>query len=245
MRLQDMLSRQGTWLFRWRGLLPVIMIPLALLALQDLRHNPLPQRENLWDPLCVLLGFTGLIMRGAIVGYAPRGASSRKTRRPEGETLNTTGLYSVMRHPLYAANFLMFLGLLLFLGVWWFVLAGTLAYWLYYERIMLAEEAYLVQRFGRRFHVWATTTPALLPRFSLWRPPVEEFSMRKVLRREYNGFLVLVAGFAALEIAECAVLNRTPDAYILPAASLAAALGVFTVLRTLSRHTRLLHASSR
>ena len=109
------------------------------------------------------------------------------------ESLNTTGLYSVVRHPLYLGNFLMWLGVALFPRSLSFVAAVVFAFWLYYERIMIAEEAFLRERFGERFDAWADRTPAFIPSLRRWTRPRLAFSLRKVLRKEYNGLLAVVA----------------------------------------------------
>ena len=46
-----------------------------------------------------------------------------------------------------------------------------LVFWLYYERIMLAEEEFLRARYGKAFDDWAARTPAFLPNFRHWVPP--------------------------------------------------------------------------
>ncbi|MGB8874133.1 MAG: hypothetical protein WCC75_12145, partial [Desulfobaccales bacterium] len=44
-------------------------------------------------------------------GLPPRGTSGRNTQGQVAETLNTTGIYSLVRNPLYLGNFLIWLGL--------------------------------------------------------------------------------------------------------------------------------------
>ena len=83
--------------------------------------------------------------RSASCPATPRGAI------PAGRwpsTLNTSGLYSVVRHPLYLGNYLMWLGVALFSRTWWAPVIVSLVFWLYYERIMFAEEEFLRRQFG-------------------------------------------------------------------------------------------------
>ena len=101
----------------------------------------------------------------------PKDTSRRNTGRPQAETLNTTGLYSVVRHPLYLGNYLMWLGVALFPGAWWAPVIVSLVFWLYYERIMFAEEEFLRRQFGEHYTAWAAATPAFLPRLGRWRSP--------------------------------------------------------------------------
>ncbi len=133
------------------------------------------------------------------VGRTPASTSGRNTRRQVAESLNTTGIYSTVRHPLYLGNFLMALGVVLFPMTWWLVVIYGLAFWLYYERIMLAEEAFLRSRFGTAFEEWARRTPAFVPRLRGYVAPDLPFSLRNVLRREYNGAFAVVLLLTLLE----------------------------------------------
>ena len=102
--------------------------------------------------------FAGLAIRAYTVGHAPRGTSGRNTMVQRADMLNTTGSYSLARHPLYLGNYLMWLGIVFFVGVWWLAIICTPVFWIYCERIMYAEEAFLGDRFGRNFHEWAART---------------------------------------------------------------------------------------
>ena len=115
--------------------------------------------------------------------------------------INTTGAYSIVRHPLYLGNLLIWLGFVLYLEHWWFVLAFVLAYWIYYERIMLAEEAFLRRTFGAAFEAWAARTPAFLPNPRRWQRSAMPFCWRTVLRREYTALGGIALGFPLLETA--------------------------------------------
>ena len=108
----------------------------------------------------MVISFAGLILRVLIVGRAPIGTSGRNTREQAANTLTTTGMYSIVRHPLYLANYIIIIGFVMEFHVWWLVLLITCIYALYYERIMLAEEAFLREQFGDAFETWAAATPA-------------------------------------------------------------------------------------
>lgn len=152
-----------------------------------------------WPIVCFGVSGIGLVIRALTVGQAPRGASGRNTREQEASSLTTTGLYSVVRHPLYLGNFLMGLGVSAYPRLWWLSLIFTLAFWLYYERIMFAEEAFLRSKFGDDYLEWAGRTPAFVPALGLYRPAELSFSLKTVLRREYNGFFAVVVLVTFLE----------------------------------------------
>jgi hypothetical protein len=184
------------------------------------------------------------------VGFVPAGTSGRNTQEQRATELNTTGIYGTVRHPLYLANYLMFLGFVLALKVWWFALIAVLVYILYYERIMLAEERFLASRFGDRYAAWARRTPAILPHLAGWTRPAYPFSLRSVLRREYNGFYLIVAYFTLLDLLTDLLLEHERFADWLRAESawlgfFAAGTVAFVVLRHLKKHTGLLRVAGR
>ena len=75
-----------------------------------------------------------------------------------------------------------------------------LIFGLYYERIMFAEEEFLRNKFGKQFEEWAENTPAFIPNLSEWKPPSLPFSIRPVLKKEYQGFFAIIAIFTFLEV---------------------------------------------
>lgn len=199
MSLSGQWSRSGQWLFRHRGQLPLVLVPLLLL---ELFLSPLAwarlRPDTRWDVFCLALALAGLALRFAVVGFAPRGTSGRTRKGPDAEVLSSTGFYSIVRHPLYFANLLMWLGVALFPGSLHFAVIVGLAYWIYYERIMYAEEAFLRSRFGESFESWSQQTPAFFPKPGRWRPPAIPFSLRSALKREMSGWISVVLIFPLL-----------------------------------------------
>jgi protein-S-isoprenylcysteine O-methyltransferase Ste14 len=71
-----------------------------------------------------------------------------------------TGAYSIARHPIYFGNFFIGLGFALYCASFWVVAVFVLLFWVYYERIMFAEEEFLRRTFGKAYESWAARTPA-------------------------------------------------------------------------------------
>lgn len=197
--LIDEITANGQFLFRWRSYLPVIVFPLLFVGLRYPLENHF--LHFAWELICPSLSVFGLVIRVATVGFAPQGTSGRGTKSMRADTLNTVGMYSVTRNPLYLGNFLIFLGVLLYVGSWYVTLIGALAFWLYYERIILAEEAFLTAKHGEAFRRWAASTPVFVPRMSMWRVPAASFSIRSVIRREYHTLFAAIFLFAGVEMA--------------------------------------------
>ena len=198
-----------------------------------------------WGLFCLGISFAGLLIRAFTVGYTPKGTSGRNTEKQVAETLNQTGIYSVVRHPLYLGNFLMWLGLFLFVGLWWFVLICCLAYWLYYERIMFAEEEFLRKTYGSRYENWASHTPAFIPSLTGWVPSPATFSLKNVLKREYNGFFATVFSFSALNAISYLMTEHRFNMDTIWQIILLAGTGIFLALRFLRKSTKFLDEPGR
>ena len=246
MALKDEFVRNGRWLFLWRSYLPLFLLLLMLMPLYRFEYiGGSHTLDALWDVFCIGVSALGVLVRVKTIGHTPSGTSGRNTRDQIAESLNTTGMYSIIRHPLYLGNFLMWLGLALFPHNLLLALVVTLSFYIYYERIMFAEEDFLRAKFGPAFEAWASVTPAFWPAFWQWRPPSLPFSLRNVLKREYSGLYALVVLFTLMEfIGEYQVEG---DISLDPGwiAFLAVGTVVYFTLRTLKKHTRLLHIEGR
>jgi protein-S-isoprenylcysteine O-methyltransferase Ste14 len=246
MKLQSSMEQRGRWLFRWRSYPPLIALAVVVLHLYQYHYlGGTKTYDDLWQLGCVLIAFMGLGVRAHVVGHAPKDTSGRNAREQRAEVLNTTGMYSVVRHPLYVGNFLIFLGTVSFSHDPWAAAVCVLGYWLYYERIMLAEEAFLAERFGAVFEDWAARAPAIIPDPRLWCRPSLPFSLRNVLRREYNNvFGVVVAMFLLDAASDSAAQHHVAVGRWWSLAFIAAFL-LWLVLRTLKRRTEVLRVSGR
>jgi protein-S-isoprenylcysteine O-methyltransferase Ste14 len=208
MALQEEFAALGNRFFRWRSYLPLFMGGLFVAALLSTPRPPAPLAPDRgWQWFSLLVSLAGLGVRFYTVGFAPRGTSGRNTLGQVAATLNTTGAYSVVRNPLYLGNFLIWLGLALFLKIWWCLLIVVLAFTLFYERIIFAEERFLQEKFGATFTDWAAVTPAIMPRLKNWAPPGLPFSLKAALNREYSSFFAAMASFTGVAVARASWQN--------------------------------------
>jgi protein-S-isoprenylcysteine O-methyltransferase Ste14 len=252
MRIATRIEREGQFLFRWRSFLPLALIPFAVAAMAQ--GNPVErywgdETYHLWAYGCMVLSFAGLAIRWATVAFVPAGSSGRNTRSQRATALNTTGLYSITRNPLYLGNFVTVLGIALSIGIWWFVVLVCLSYWLYIERIIATEEAFLAEKYGAEYAAWAARTPVFLPAFRNWVPPARRASVKTLLRREYNGVLAVGAAFAALElISDLGIEHESLATWMWEdgvwVALLFGTALVFWALRTLKKHTATLRPAA-
>jgi protein-S-isoprenylcysteine O-methyltransferase Ste14 len=246
MSLRTELENSGSWLFRHRTWLPLVLIPLFFICLCNFTYLGQSHFVNeIWQAGCLVVSFLGLAVRIITVGRAPIGTSGRNTKEQVANTLNSTGIYSVVRHPLYLGNYLIMAGFALWPHIWWLVVLTTCFYALYYERIMLAEEAFLRQRFGDTFETWAAQTPAFLPSLRGWKPSPVPFCWRTVAQREYNAFFMIIAVFFLFDFIGDSVADKKLHLDYVWFGILIGGFLIFAVLRSLKKRTRLLNVEGR
>lgn len=244
--LSETMTRQGAFLFRWRSYLPLLLAPAFIIAgLQYTYPFGLETLDVPRELICMAVAVLGLVLRAITVGYAPRGTSGRNTTSIKADALNTTGMYSVTRHPLYLANFIIFFAVLMDMGSWWLLPVGTLAYWIYYERIMLIEERFLLTHYGDAFAEWSDRTPAVLPRWRQWQSPSQPFCVKRVIRSEYNTVFMVAAVFTAIEVGGDFVLTGTLEIEPGWLVFLTINAAVFLAIRTLKKWTNVLTLPAR
>jgi protein-S-isoprenylcysteine O-methyltransferase Ste14 len=246
MALREEFVKAGNVLFRWRSYLPLLGFGLLLIGLKDYEYPGGSRRmDQIWDLSCLLLSFLGLGIRALALGFVPGGTSGRNTKNQIAEMLNTTGMYSIVRHPLYLGNAFICIGILLSIRSWWVTLVFLMIYWLYYERIMFAEEEFLRSKFSDAFVEWSEKTPAFLPKFKNWRSSGLPFSFKNVLKREYPCFFGIIASFVLLEIAEARIVEGKFGLDLIWIVIFAVGLITYITLRTLKRKTKILNVEGR
>ena len=250
MALIEEMNKNGNWLFRWRSFLPLALYALAALVIWFELDTDQPLFNKNWAIVCLSVAMFGQIIRAITIGFTPKGTSGRNTKEGQvAEVLNHTGIYSVVRHPLYLGNFFMWLGIIMYVGNWWFTITCSLLFWVYYERIMFAEEFFLRNKFGSTYLNWAEKTPAFLPAIWNWKSAHVTFSLRNVLKREYNGFFAVFLSFALLDALKNYVhigyFNWQDHLSAFWTKALIAAFVVFIVLRSLKKYTRVLNVAGR
>jgi protein-S-isoprenylcysteine O-methyltransferase Ste14 len=246
MALTDELEAQGRWLFRWRGYLPMAVVALLLAALRDYQW-PFGSHAHheIWARACLGVSILGLAVRCLTVGFVPAGTSGRNSKRQVAACLNTTGTYSLVRHPLYFGNFFIGLGVVMVPVVLWLPAIYCLLFAMYYERIMYAEERFLHNTFGKEFDDWAAQTPAIVPRHIAWQRPPLPFSFRNVLRREYTGLMVVVLGNAGMEFTEHLIMDQGVVYERFWVTFIITGTAIYFILRSLKKYTTLLNVSGR
>ena len=90
-----------------------------------------------------------------------------QARLIEGHELITTGVYGIVRHPIYTAFFAMMLATGLVMCHWIALLAGAFIFLIGTRIRTSSEDRLLSDAFGEEFSAWKTKVPGLMP-FVKW-----------------------------------------------------------------------------
>ena len=248
MLLRDKLIIQGNRLFRKRGTYASVLgIPIVLFAFyQHLNSGNIHLFGWHWDAVCLAISLAGLAIRAYAIGCRARRTSGRNGQKGQvADALNSSGMYSLTRNPLYLGNFLAVLGVVMLFSLWWLVMIYVLGFWLHYERIILAEEDFLLNKFGETYMNWAKTTPVFVPSFRHWRPPEVPFSWKTALKSEYQTFTMTITAFMFLQLVRYGYPSYSFASVKIWIYLLALTLVFFTTVRLVCKNTKFLHVPGR
>ncbi len=113
-------EKSGNFLFRHRGEIPIVLFAFAIPVIY---YTPAQQFSVLTREIltyaAILLSLLGFVIRAIAIATTPKGTSGRNTKSGQvAESLNTKGIYSMVRHPLYLGNYFMWIGIVLFTYSW-------------------------------------------------------------------------------------------------------------------------------
>lgn len=247
MALIDSFEKSGNWLFRYRGYIPVVLFIAAVPVIYFTDVTDLSDAsKHVLTCAAIALSVLGFIIRAIAIGTTPKGTSGRNTKEGQvAESLNTKGIYSMVRHPLYLGNYFMWIGIVLFTFNFTFVLIVTLLFWLYYERIMFAEERFLERKFGDEYMNWAQRTPAFIACMRKYVKNEMALSYKNILKREYSGVLATVFGFVFIDDIRRYFEAHHFEPKTIAHYSLILAIIVALVLRSLKHYTKVFEEEGR
>ena len=153
MSLEQSIEKQGNFLFKYRGQFPLFLfiVSIPFIYYSSVENNYL----NIYIISSIIFTILGFLIRFYTIATTPKNTSGRNTNKQIAETLNTTGIYSVIRHPLYLGNYLIWLGISLYTFNLYFLIFMSWFFWLFYKRIMFAEECFLESKFGEKYLLWS------------------------------------------------------------------------------------------
>ncbi|MCX6558171.1 MAG: isoprenylcysteine carboxylmethyltransferase family protein [Candidatus Aminicenantes bacterium] len=210
--------RFGKFLFKFRSFTPLPLIALTFIFFKPLSPAPL------WTAIGLIVAFAGEGIRMISVGYAGSGTSGRESFL-KAESLNTTGLYSLARNPLYWGNTLIFAGLLTMYAQPLALVLFIVFLFLQYHFIVLAEEEFLLQQHGQAYADYRVRVNRWLPRTANYLPPGHRFDGRKVFFKENDScFNLLMAALLILAWKDKVFSGRLSRPWFFAGAALALAV---------------------
>lgn len=249
MALVHSLEKNGNLLFKYRGQIPVVLFLLAIPAIYFNDSTEILKNEALYYSLtgvAIAMSLAGQVVRAIAIGTSNKNTSGRNTKEGQvAEALNTNGIYSTVRHPLYLGNYFMWIGIVFFTFNWWFFITVSLLFWVYYERIMFAEERFLERKFGDSYVNWSMQVPAFWPSMKHYKKGEIAFSMKTIMRREYSGISATMIGFIFVAYLREWFLTKQLPTSLNYVYWLAGALLISLIFRTLKHNTKILYEEDR
>jgi len=190
----------GNFLFKYRSFTPV---PFIILVLVFFKPQNFGDKTIFIITVCgITFSVLGEVIRIMSVGYSYFGTSGRENYL-RAESLNTSGIYSIVRNPLYIGNVLMFGGLLaVYLNVYALTIF-ILFLLIQYHFIIKSEEDYLKSIYGKDYENYCLKVRSVFPQFKNFVKPSLYFNFRKVLYKEndsiFNMFIMFIILLAIRE----------------------------------------------
>ena len=246
MALVQSFEKQGNFLFKYRGQFPVLLFILSVPFVYLTDYSLVSyERFNLFMFISISISILGFFVRFYTIGTTPKGTSGRNTKEQVADVLNSSGMYSMVRHPLYLGNYLIWLGISLASFNIYFAVIMSLLFWIYYERIMFAEERFLERKFGEDYLNWASKLPAFLPSILNFKKSDTNFSIITVLRREYASVLAALVGFTFIEVLRTYFSTNNWSISDCTLEILVVTIVLVLILRSLKHYTSLLEEKGR
>ena len=243
MSLDQSIEKQGNFLFKYRGQFPVFLFILSIpfIYYSSVDNNYL----NIYIFSSITFTVLGFLIRFYTIATTPKNTSGRNTNKQIAETLNTTGIYSIVRHPLYLGNYLIWLGISIYTFNIYFLIFMSLFFWLFYKRIIFAEECFLKSKFGEKYLLWSKNVNSFFPIIFSYKKSKINFSFISILRREYSSVLSGLIGYLFIDIIRNYFVSST--IYLSPKLLVIGSILLFIILilRSLKHYTNFLNEHDR
>jgi protein-S-isoprenylcysteine O-methyltransferase Ste14 len=180
---------------RINGIAIALSIIFILLFSQKLLRGPGYFADELWEVLGIALIFFGQLLRVSSRGY-------KSEYSKNGNSLVTSGPYSMVRNPMYLGILLIGAGVVLFIFHWWVFLIFLAVFLTRYLGLFVKEEGILTKAFGKNYLEYMKKVPRLLPRFGfLAKTDIRQFLPLRMswFKREIPSIFAVLAVVLAAE----------------------------------------------
>ena len=192
--------RIGNFFFKYRNFLFIFLYLLLFVPSPRLFSNYFGEEYYLIPIILgLLITFSGQLLRAVTIGlkYIMRGGKNRKVYADE---LVTDGMFRHARNPLYVGNILMLLGLGVLDNSLIYVLIVMPLFVLIYHTIVLAEEAFLRNKFGAAFESYTQKVNRWMPDLRHIRSTFKgsKFNATRWMIKEYGTQYVWLSGITLI-----------------------------------------------
>lgn len=191
----------GNFFFKYRNFLFIFLYLLLFLPSPALfqQHHFGPAFWIFPIVIGLVVTVTGQLIRGATIGlaYIIRGGKDGKVY---AEDLVTDGIFNHCRNPLYVGNILMLLGVGILSNSLIYVAVVMPLFMLIYHSIVLAEENFLLRKFGENFTAYCKRVNRWIPSLANLTNTFKsmEFKARRWLLKEYNTQYIWLTGITLI-----------------------------------------------
>lgn len=191
----------GNFFFRYRNWIFILFYATLFLPSPELfSYTVFGDDYYVWPiVLGLFVTITGQLIRGATIGlaYIIRGG---KDGKPYAEGLVTKGIFHHCRNPLYVGNILMLLGVGILANSLIYVLIMIPLFVFIYHSIVLAEENFLLAKFGESFNSYRSSVNRWIPNLSGLSDTFRSmyFNWKRWILKEYNTQFVWLSGITLI-----------------------------------------------
>jgi len=231
----DWKLKLGNFLFKHRSFTPV---PLIILVFIIFRPIDLGKNNIKINLVGLLISLLGEIVRVIAVGFAHTGTSGRESYL-RADRLNISGIYSIVRNPLYIGNFFIFTGLVI---VFFNIFAGLsfiIFLILQYYFVILAEENFLKEKYGLEYEVYCQQVKRIIPTFRGYKRNRTPFNLKKVIFKENDSIFNILAMYLLVLFYKEKVFSGTiwnPFLYIIPGVVLIIGYIIVKVVKKMNKN---------
>lgn len=168
--------------FKYRA---ISVVPVILLAYFLFDPIDFGRHDMLVNIIGFVVALSGGLIRMVSVGFSKPVTSGRQNYL-KAENLNTSGLYSLVRNPLYVGSFFIFNGVLIAYSSIYALVFVNLFFVINYYFIIHSEEVYLKGQFGEDYEGYMESVPRAVPNFKKYKKNEGKFRFFKVMLREKN-----------------------------------------------------------
>lgn len=190
----------GRFFFRFRGQIPVLFLASSIL-LSFFFENQIVDIQHIRMFYVVAYGLMilGMTFRCFTVGFAKEHSSGRNRHAQVAENLNTLGAYSMMQHPLYFSNSLLWIGAAMMSNQWIIIGCSVLMCIVLLPIIISEESMFLSKHFDEEYHRWERQTPRFFPNPFLYKAPKTSFQWIRLFATEYPTWISICCAVFILQ----------------------------------------------